>query len=96
MSCDPVGAIGYMRRPSRSVRDRRQAQRSCGDGLNEIPDAGGLAPTMSFLRKSLSADDRQAVTETLERSREPHPTPHVTPAPSTVPIVGVARTRPVP
>jgi len=46
---------------------------------------------MSFLRKSLSADDREAVTETLERSKEPHPTPHVTPAPSTVPIVGVER-----
>ena len=51
---------------------------------------------MSFLRKSLSADDRAAVTETLERSREPLPMPHVKPAPSTAPFLGVARTRPVP
>ena len=51
---------------------------------------------MTFLRKSLSADDREAVTETLERSKEPHPTPHVTPAPSTVSFLGVARPRPAP
>lgn len=41
-----------------------------GDGLNETPDAGGVAPAMSFVRKFLGADDR-----------EPLPTPHVEPAP---------------
>jgi len=51
---------------------------------------------MTFLRKSLSADDRAAVTETLERSREPHPTPRVKPAPSSAPFPDVARPRPVP
>jgi hypothetical protein len=96
VSCDLVAAIGYMRRPSRSVRDGRPAQRSCGDGLNEIPDAGGVVPAMSFLRKSLGANDREAVAETLERSREPLPTPHVKPAPSAAPFLGVARLRPTP
>ena len=51
---------------------------------------------MTFLRKSLSADDREAVAETLERGREPHPTPRVKPAPSTAPILGAAPARSVP
>ena len=51
---------------------------------------------MSFVRKSLGADDREAVAETLERSREPLPTPHAEPAPSTTPFLGVARLRPAP
>jgi hypothetical protein len=96
VSCDLVAAIGYMRRPSCSVRDGRPAQRSCRDGFNETPDAGGVAPAMSFVRKSLGADDREAVAKTLERSSEPLPTPHVEPAPSTAPFLRVARLRPAP
>ena len=44
---------------------------------------------MSFLRRSLGADDREAVAETLECSREPLPTPHVEPAPSTAPFLAL-------
>jgi hypothetical protein len=51
---------------------------------------------MTSLRKSLSADDREAATETPERGREPQPTPRVKPAPSTAPILGAAPPRPVP
>jgi hypothetical protein len=51
---------------------------------------------MSFMRKSLGVDDREAVAETLERSREPLPTPNVEPAPSTAPFLGVARLGPAP
>ena len=51
---------------------------------------------MSFLRKSLGANAREAVVETLERSREPLLAPHVKPAPSIAPFLGVARLRPVP
>jgi hypothetical protein len=42
---------------------------------------------MSFLRRFLGADDREAVAETLEHSRESLPTPHVESGPSTAPFL---------